>query len=389
MSATTALAAKSDGLPLPGKFRYGAFSQDLNLPPALSLEAVIALTPEAIARSSRLVTSAYNELLSVAASLEDPGYRRLMTECVANPKITFLEQYPTDQDRRRLFDEMVRLGFFNPADHPDEVWPAGHLTPQTYLTAPSSHNDFYNAHPGGLAVTVAYNIRTADAYTANYRQLLGVPLNRDLPAAALCVHEYPKVWLYQWKHDGSWLEEPRTVYDDTWHAHCIYVTAELMYRRYDSRIVLAMAAAHQLGALNASMNDKCVVCQWVGLERVAHFIEAAAVLAQVDPVDYGLLERKNGKLVLPPVTGEQWVTHLADMNWPYTMGAAHLYTWPFLRQIAASDYGIAGGDLEGRPFNQFKNYVWAQLGQIALYEILIREGFEAARRTVHRLVARA
>jgi hypothetical protein len=63
-----------------------------------------------------------------------------------------------------------------------------------------------------------------------------------------------------------------------------------MYRRFDSRLVMAMAAAHQLYALNATMDRKRVVCDWVGLERVAHFIKAAALLAQVDPVDYGLLE---------------------------------------------------------------------------------------------------
>jgi ribose transport system permease protein len=42
-------------------------------------------------------------------------------------------------------------------------------------------------------------------------------------------------------------------------------------------------------------------------------------------------------------------------------------------------------DVAGRPFNQLKNYVWSQLGQIALYEILVRESFDAARNTVNRL----
>ena len=125
-----------------------------------------------------------------------------MTECIAAPKVTFLEMYPSEADRQKLFAEMVKLGFFNKQDLPEHVWPTGHLQPQSYLTAPSSHNDFYNAHPGGLAVTVAYNIRLAEAYTNNYRQMFGVPINRDLPSAALCVHEYPKVWLYQWKPDG-------------------------------------------------------------------------------------------------------------------------------------------------------------------------------------------
>lgn len=373
--------------PLPGKFKYSHFSQDLDLAPHRRLAEVVAMSPDEMARASRLVSGTYNELLQTAASLEDPGYRRLMTECIVRPQVTFLEMYPDDDDRRRMFDEMVRLGFFNPADDPDHVWPRGHMDPQTYLTAPSSHNDFYNAHPGGLAVTVAYNIRMADAYTQNYRQMYGIPINRDLPVASLLVHEYPKVWLYQWQDDGSWLEEPRTVYDDTWHAHCIYVTAELMHRRFDARIVMAMAAAHQLSALDASMDGRRVVTNWIGLDRVAHFIEAAAVLAQVDPVDYGLLERKGGKLVLAPQPAEQWVTHLADMNWPYAMGAAHLHTWPLLKQVAESDLGIRGGDLDGRPFNQLKNYVWSQLGQITLYEILVREGFDAARATINRLVA--
>lgn len=373
--------------PLPGRFRYSEFSGDLDLPPTRSLDEVMAMSADDMARSSRFVMGVYNELLQTAASLEDRSYRELMTECITRPKVTFLEMYPSEADRKRLFDEMVRLGFFNAEDSPDHVWPAGHMTPQTYLTAPSSHNDFYNAHPGGLAVTVAYNIRMADAYTQNYRQMYGLPINRDLPVAALLVHEYPKVWLYQWQEDGSWLEEPRTVYDDTWHAHCIYVTAELMYRRYDSRIVLAMAAAHQLSFLEASMDGRTVIAKWRGLERVAHFVKAAAVMAQVDPVDYGILELRGKDMVLAPVPAEQWVTHLADMNWPYAMGAAHLHTWPMLQQIAADDLGIKGSDLSGRPFNQLKNYVWSQLGQIPLYEILVREGYEAARATVKRLVS--
>ena len=121
--------------------------------------------------------------------------------CIAEGHLS--RSYPTEQDRQQIFAEMVRLGFFNAADSPDEVFPVNPRSPQTYLTAPSSHNDFYNAHPGGLAVTVAYNVRMAEAYTANYRQMFGVPINRDLPSkAALCIHEFPKVWLYQWQEDG-------------------------------------------------------------------------------------------------------------------------------------------------------------------------------------------
>ena len=57
---------------------------------------------------------------------------------------------------------------------------------------------------------------------------------------------------------------------------------------------MAMAAAHQLSFLEASMDGRRVVTNWRGLERVAHFIKAAAIMAQVDPVAYGLLEKHNG-----------------------------------------------------------------------------------------------
>jgi hypothetical protein len=386
--ASVAKRAAARSRRLPGRFHYHAISHILEAEWTRALDDVVSMSPEAMARASLLVTSSYDELLLAARGLENNDYRRLMTECLTSPKITFLEMYPTEADRQKLFDEMVQRGYFNRHDTPDYVWPPGHMTPQTYLTVPASHNDFYNAFPGGLAVTVAYNVRMADAYIQNYRQLYGLPIARALPVAALCVHEYPKVWLYQWLENGSWLEEPRTVFDDTWHAHCIYVTAELMYRRCDARLVTAVAAAHQLSFLETRMRGRRAVCKWTGLERVAHFIKAAAVMAQVDPVAYGVLERSSNGPVLAPLPAEQWVTHLADMNWPYAMGAAHLHTYPALVRIAELDYGIGLKDLSGRVFNQFKNYVWSQIGQITLYEVLVREGFEAVRKVVRRLISK-
>ena len=72
---------RSNSRELPGRFEYNAFSKDLELAPQRKLAEVIEMTPEEMANASRLVTCAYNELLSVAASLEDAEYRRLMTEC--------------------------------------------------------------------------------------------------------------------------------------------------------------------------------------------------------------------------------------------------------------------------------------------------------------------
>ena len=100
MKETYTLRRKQDRLP--GRFAYSTFSKDLDLPERRSLGEVAAMTPEEMARASRLVTSAYNELLAVAASLEDRGYRRLMTECVAAPRVEF-----DDQAHEGLVDEVL------------------------------------------------------------------------------------------------------------------------------------------------------------------------------------------------------------------------------------------------------------------------------------------
>ena len=50
--------------------------------------------------------------------------------------------------------------------------------------------------------------------------------------------------------------------------------------------------------------------------------------------------------------------------------------------------GMTENDLLARPFNQLKNYIWSQLGQTTLYEIFVREGFEAARLVINRLVSK-
>ena len=350
------------------------------------------MTPEEIARSSRLVMAAYNELLQTAAGLENAAYRQLMNEVLETPRVTFLEQFPTSVDRQKMFDDMVKRGYFNAEDTPDYVWPPNHLSPQSYLTSPQSHPDWYNAHPGGMALTVAFNVRIANAHTENYRQLYGLPLNRDLPAAALCIHEYPKAWLYQWQDNGYWLDEPRSMDGDSIHTHCIYVTAELMYRGYDPALTMAVATAHALSTIELTVSGRHTGLTLTGPDFVVRFIEAAAVLAQKDPVQYGLLERHKGKHVLATLPAEQWITHLADMNWPYTQGVANPHTLAFLQSVAQQDYGLSDKEVAAppysRPFNQLKSYVWAQLGQIPLYEILQREGYEAARATVQRLISR-
>ena len=45
-----------------------------------------------------------------------------------------------------------------------------------------------------------------------------------------------------------------------------------------------------------------------------------------------------------------------------------------LKKIAAERYHIRGKDLEGRPFNSFRNYVLSQRSAMELYAVYSRNG---------------
>jgi hypothetical protein len=56
---------------LPGKFSYSAFSADLDLTPARSLDEVVSLTPEEMSRASRLVSAEPRCSTPIAIKLPD------------------------------------------------------------------------------------------------------------------------------------------------------------------------------------------------------------------------------------------------------------------------------------------------------------------------------
>jgi len=352
--------------------------------PTRSLSEVVEMSPMDIATSSALVVSSHQELITAAMSIRNPAYQKPMLDVLEDSRISFMELYPERADREAIRDELAGLGYFDANDDVDELFPADAEEPQPYISAPQSHEDWYNCHPGGMSVTCAVNARLSEYHTALYQHRYGVPVDRDLAVAALCIHEYPKAWLYAWQHDASYLIEPCS-FEGNMHTHDVYVVAEMLHRSAPAELVVAVAAAHCFGNVDVVQDGKESRFEWPGYDWVTKFLHAGAVLAQRDPVDAGLLERDGkGNLFLPPQPVEIWNCNLSDMNWPYTSGAAHKFTWPLLVEMCG-EYGIDGPDT--REFRQLKNYVLAQVGQIALYETLVRDGVEEARDVVRTLVA--
>jgi hypothetical protein len=365
---------------------YEGFGSRLEeaMPEQRSLDDVVAMSPMEIAESSHLVISAYKELVQGALSLRNDDYRKPMLDVLRNPQVTFPGAWE-EGEAELVQAELLKAGFLEREDDFAALITDDYLTPQHFMSAPQSHADWYNCHPGGLAITCAVNARLSEYHTALYQHQYGVPVDRDLALAALAIHEYPKAWIYKWSDDGSYRKEPR-LHGGNLHTHTAHVVAEMLHRQAPRELVIAVAACHGFGSAEFFEDEDAreTRVRWPGYDLVASFLQSGSILARVDPVEAGLLERNAaGEMFLPMQPVEIWNGNLSDMNWPYTIGAAHTFTFPLLAEIAATRYDAKGDSTE---FRQLKNYVYAQVGQIALYELLVRDGRDAVESIVQSLV---
>ena len=366
---------------------YEPFGSRLSeaMPPQRSLDDIVSMTPLEIAESSHLVISAYKELVQGALSIRNDAYRKPMLDVLRNPQVTFPERY-ADGESAEVVRELMEAGYLERAEDFDTVVTDDFLSPQPFITAPQSHEDWYNCHPGGLAITCAVNARLGEYHTQLYQHMYGIPVDRDLALATLAIHEYPKAWIYKWNDQGGYRKEPR-LHGGNLHTHTAHVVAEMIHRDAPRELVIAVAACHGFGSAEFYEDESAreTRVSWPGYDLVATFLHSGAILARVDPVEKGYVERrKDGTLTLAPQPIEIWNGNLSDMNWVYTIGAAHTHTFPVLEEIAQTVYGAAPGSKE---FKQLKNYVYAQVGQIALYELLVRDGRGAVESIVKDLVS--
>ncbi len=150
------------GIGVGGAFAPFAEALEATLPDPLALSDVAKMTPMEIAQSSELVTSSYRELVGMALSLQNGAYKRIMLDVLRDTRVTFMELYPDRSDREEIRDELARYGYMSEEDDVDELFPSNPEDPQPYLASPQSHEDLYNPHPGGMAITCAVNCRLSE-----------------------------------------------------------------------------------------------------------------------------------------------------------------------------------------------------------------------------------
>lgn len=363
--AMAALAATS--LPFPATAKPQAMKTT-----AITLTDCLAMDPTTMSEQSAYVKSAYDYLLKTANEIQASGLRRSTLEILHNPAPRLMELYPGVAEKEQIKARLVLAGYIKPTAAVDEFLPPCDNPRQTVLpfyAAPGSGYGSHHSYPGGLATHVAVNVKAALGFYNAYKEVSGLPVDRDIIIAAQTLHDLHKPWVFQWQKDGS----ARTEYPIAGTgSHHVLSLAELIHRRFPAEVIIAQACAHNHPGTAADEQE------------VIHWLKAAAILAGQDAVSLGLLARDGQTLPLPRRT-EGFITHLGDHDWVLSVPAAK---WMIgkLGEIAQKEYHMTAADLQTATFYSFRNYIFSQATLEQLYGIWTVKGETALIAAVKTLI---
>lgn len=235
----------------------------------------------ALARRSPAVQGAKAQLLRYAGQLKNQTLRDATLDalkpstCVAHRAgLTTVKKQAILKAllAQRLVKPSVGLmaGVFPPLLDEESVCPK---LPQPFESAPGSTFGGHHSYPGGLTIHECFNLLSGLNFSQLYESYYGPgpSFDRDLLIAAPIWHDWAKTFVFQWNADGTEFEEA-TIADTG--AHHILGLAETMKRGLPAELILAQASAHASPVLG---NEG----------KVANWLRAAAMVAQVDPIKPG------------------------------------------------------------------------------------------------------
>jgi hypothetical protein len=340
-----------------GDAQAAATSEAVKLPPAgPDLRPGNARAVE-IARSSPRVRNVYARVEGLAHSIGDASLRESVLALLRDPKPTYGLRTPSPEGRRELCDRLAAEGFIAAGAPLAGIFPHGtepqaRTAPQPFWSVPGSADGSHHAYPGGLAVHEYFNATMATQFAQTYDRVYfndTKRVDRDTLVAAALWHDITKAVVFQWNDDGTLTEE--TPIGETG-GHHVLGGAEAIVRGRTPRFVTTLLSAHAA----PSLGDEAKVVAWC---------RAAALIAGVDPVDYGLVRRSGNEfsLAAAPVPIEAFINHLSDHDYVLSV---HAY-----RVVEAQLLSFAGNRTD---FAWFKNEVLARTSAIALYDTLARSG---------------
>ncbi|MGZ3497840.1 MAG: hypothetical protein ACXVAK_09795 [Vulcanimicrobiaceae bacterium] len=312
-----------------------------------------------IARASPFARTNYAAALSLAGSIGDAGLRAKVHALLADPRPTYARAYATPESRAALRDALARAGLVA-ADAPvDGIFPAGTENAralQPFWAAPGSGDDSHHCYPGGLLVHELFNARMAEQFARTYDTIYFAgrsAVDRDCVIAAALYHDVMKTAVFQYNADGTLFKELEI--GATGGHHCLS-GAEAIARGHDARFVTVLLSAHAAPSLGDG-------------KKVVSWCRAAAMIAGVDPVEFGLLAGRGDEYVLaalPPA--EAFVNHLSDHDYVLTVAAVHEVA-PYVDALAPK-FGVSATDATA--VRWWRHGILARASAVGLYHELTR-----------------
>jgi hypothetical protein len=328
-----------------------------------------------LARGSNLTAATYARVEALAGSIADRELRADVLDLIRVPRALYADRHPAPGLRTAVRDALAREGFvaadapvrgiFPPGTEPESM---GSIQP--FWAAPGSGEGSHHAYPGGLALHESFNasvaIGIAGSYDAHY--FGGRPtVSRDTAIAAALYHDVMKTVVFGWNDDGTLADELAIAGTG---GHHVLSGAEAIVRGRDPRFVTTLLSAHAA----PSLGDETKVVAWC---------RAAAIVAGVDPVAFGLVKREGAGYVLAaePAPLEAFVNYLSDHDYVVSVHAMHVVSarlelsWsrrPALINLAPT-------------FAWYRAMILTRTSALALYDALARNGADAFDRTVLRV----
>lgn len=264
-----------------------------------------------IAASSPFVRAQMAAIKRLCASIGNATLRDDVHALLNDPTPRYVQRYADERARTELRDALAREEFVA-ADAPVEgLFPAsGGGLAQPFWSAPGSDDAGHHGYPGGLCVHELFNARMgeqfAQVYDRQYFDARGV-VDRDVAIAAALYHDVMKTVVFQYRSDGTFLPELTIAGTG---AHHTLSAAEAILRGRDARFVTVLLSAHAA----PSLGDEKKVVRWC---------RAAAIIAGVDPVAFGLVRKMFDEYTLAhPAPIEAFVNHLSDHDYVLSIHAA-------------------------------------------------------------------
>ncbi len=312
-----------------------------------------------LAQNSPYVRTLYGNVEALARTIVADDLRSSVLSFLHHPAPDFAANMPTPEKRRAVRDALAAAGFVKPDDPVAGIFPPGTepgapTVLQPFWSAPGSTDGSHHAYPGGLATHEYFNAAMSDAFAKNYdaHYFGGRPtVDRDTVVAAALYHDIMKTAVFQWRDDGSLFDELTIAGTG---AHHILSGAEAIVHGRTPRFVVTLLSAHAA----PSLGDETHVVDWC---------RAAAIVAGVDPVSYGLLKADGSGFALAaePVI-ESFISNLSDHDYVLSVQAMHVVSG-----LLKTRFG------QWQPpttFDWYRAAVLSQTTAIALYDAATRNG---------------